>query len=170
MKKDITNLTRELFNDKEVFTFIGFSPQESEIFYLLIQGFSISKIALKLNLSPRKISYIKGRRFHLIPVFVQRKLSYLSKIDLVEINDKIINLNLFLQDYITFFKNQQNIPITNLNLSKRTINSLLAFNIKNTADLILHSSQQLLNGKNIGDKALLEIQIELDRLNLKLKD
>ena len=169
MKKDLTKLTRELFKDPELLVTIGFSRQESTIFFQLIQGQSIAEIANRLNLPYYEVSNIKRNRFHLIPVFLQRKLDQLTCIDLKDIHQKLVTLNQQISGSIQFFKNSQIYSLHELRLSKRTINSLIAYNIKTTEDLLNYDLKTLASIKNIGQKALGEIQKELKRLDLSPK-
>ncbi len=148
---------------------IGFSEKESEIFYHLIQGLPIATIAEKLNLPYREIRNIKSRRFHLIPIFIQRKLHHFTKADLSKINQKLMQLNSLVSSYVDFFKEKQVYRTVELNLSKRTINALIASNIRNTAELTNYSIKELLSIKSIGNKSIREIQEELERLDLVLK-
>ena len=169
MKKEIDKLTREIFNNQHLLTSIGFSKQESEIFYYLIQGLSISDIAQRLELPYREVRKIKNKRFHLIPVFLQRKLTQFSKFDLSNINLKLVQLNTVLSKHIEIFKSTQVYALKELNLSKRTLNSLIASNIHTTEDLTKYSKHHLMGLKNIGDTSIQEIIIVLDQLNLSLR-
>ncbi|MEM9821783.1 MAG: DNA-directed RNA polymerase subunit alpha C-terminal domain-containing protein [Bacteroidota bacterium] len=166
MKKDLTKLTRELFKDPELLINIGFSKRESTIFYQLIQGQSIAEIANRMDLPYYEVSYIKRQRFHLIPVFLQRKLDQLSSVDFEGIQRSLLALNQQIVNSIHLFKNSQVYSISELRLSKRTINSLIAYNIKTTEDLLSYNLKELAGVKNIGQKALKEIELELKRLKL----
>ena len=126
MKKEIKNLTQEIFRDRELLRYIGFSQQEAEIFYHLIQGESITQIAKALKLSPYHIRKIRNQKFH-------------------------------------------SIPIGELFISKRTINALIAGGIKNTNQLCERSSRELMLFRNIGIKAVKEIEEALEKQSLSLR-
>lgn len=170
MKKEIDRLTREIFKDQHLLASIGFTPQEAEIFYYLIQGVSISEISKRLELPYREVRNIKNKRFHLIPVFLQRKLSQFAKFDLSTINMKLVQLNSFLSSHIEYFKTTQVYNIKELNLSKRTLNSLIASNIHTTDDLAKYSKRSLKGLKNIGDKSIQEIISVLEYLDIPFKE
>lgn len=169
MKKDVRNLVLDLFNDKGLLASIGFTEEESEILYDLIHGTPISKISEKLDLPYRTIANIKNRRLHLIPIFIRRKLNHLTKFDLSKINTKLLELDALVGEYIDLFEKIQIYKIQELNLSKRVVNSLIAFNIKDTNDLKSYSRKELLDVKNIGLNAIQEIETELSKLNIQLR-
>ncbi len=170
MKKDISNLLLTIFEDKKTFLSLGFSQQEADIFYLLIKGVPIDTIARDLAISSYSIRQIKRRRFHLIPSLLQKKLSFLSEENLTSINEKLSDLEVCINNYLAFYKHFQNRELSVLHLSTRTINALKAGNIKNIQALTTVSRKELLLFKNLGRKAVIEIEIALAKLNLELKN
>ncbi|MEM8907539.1 MAG: DNA-directed RNA polymerase subunit alpha C-terminal domain-containing protein [Bacteroidota bacterium] len=169
MKKEIEALTYALFKDKQLLVSIGFSKAEAEILYSFIRGNSISKISRQLNLPYYKVASIKNTRLYLVPIFLRRRLRQLTQLDLSEINKRLIELDHSLTIYLRFFEQLQVYEIKELKLSRRTINALIASNIKNTDDLKSYSRKELRLLKKIGAKAVAEIEAELLRLNLNLK-
>ena len=170
MKKSISYILTEVFKDKAIFTDIGFSNLESEVFYHLMQGHSISHTAEQLNLSSSLIKKIKDRRFHLVPQFIRRRLSYLSDNNISLINQKLSELELLIAAYFNFFEQFKIKRIGELELSSRVVNSLTAAGIKSIQDLIVLNDKDLLKIKNLGRKSINEIKAELSKLNLSLRE
>ena len=166
MKKDITKLIRELFNDPQLLMNLGFSQRESQIFHNLIQGASITEISVKMSLPYYEVNNIKNKRFHLIPIFLQRKLDQLASIDVEGFHQKLLELNQQLSLSIDYFNRTRVYEVHELNLPKRVINSLVAQNIKSTDQLLQYNRKELLQIKNIGEPAIVEIDRELKRLHL----
>ena len=61
------------------------------------------------------------------------------------------------------------IKIKDLDLSVRSMNCLMAADIKTVGELMKHTPQQLIDYGNFGLKSLNEIQEVLNELGLKLK-
>ena len=169
MKKEIETLIRDLFRDRKLLINIGFSKVESDVLYHLIHGNSLTKISKQLNLPYQKVSHIKNSRLFLIPIFLRRKLNHLTKLDLSQINVKLLEMDQLISSYLDFFGKLQVYEVKELNLSKRTINILTAANIRNTNDLGSYSRAELLRIKKLGQKSVTEIELELTRLNLGLR-
>ena len=170
MKKDIKNLTQEIFRDRELLKFIGFSQQEADIFYSLIQGESITQIASTLKLSPYNIRKIRNHKFHLIPVLMHRKIALTKELSLTKIYHQLFELDTMISQSISIFKKFHSIPIRELSISKRTINALVAGGIKNTDQLCERSGRELLLFKNIGTKGVKEIEVALEKECLSLRE
>ena len=169
MKKEIKNLTQEIFRDRELLRYIGFSQQEAEIFYHLIQGESITQIAKALKVSPYHIRKIRNQKFHLIPILMHRKISLTKELSLTKIYHQLFTLDAMISESISIFKNFHSIPIGELFISKRTVNALIAGGIKNTNQLCERSSRELLLFRNIGTKAVKEIEEALEKECLSLR-
>ena len=170
MKRDIDHLTKQIFKDKTVLLALGFTPLEAEIFYDVIKGMPISKIAERLKMPYREVRNIKIKRFHLISVLLQRKIDQISKIDFDDLTLKLNKLHEVLNNYVTAIGNGPSFIIEDLGLDRRTLNALRACNVKNTDDLISYSANELLAVKNIGKKAIKAIETALSDLDLKLKE
>ena len=170
MKKEIKNLTQEIFRDRELLRYIGFSQQEAEIFYHLIQGESITQIAKTLKASPYHIRKIRNEKFHLIPVLIHRKITLTKELSLTKIYHQLFALDILISESISTFKKFHSIPINELLISRRTINALIAGGIKNTDQLCERSPSELLLFRNIGAKAIKEIKEALKKQCLVLRD
>ncbi len=169
MKRDIQHLVRTLFRDQQLLESIGFTPTESQVLFKIIQGRTVAQAAQQVGLSINKVRYIKQKKLPLVPLFLQRKLQQIGQFDLRQVQEKLLELHQVIVEYLDAFQQTNVYEISELQLSRRTINSLSAFNIKNTLDLCAHSSTELKTIKNIGDKAIQEIETELERLHLRLK-
>ena len=168
MKKNASILITEIFKDKSVFLDIGFSKLESEVFYYLIKGNTLIEIADKLKIPLNSIRRIKDRRFHLIPVFIRRQLSYLNASNLEEINKTLVKFDILIKGYLDHLNYHHLNRINELNLSSRTVNALFAGNIKTVQELSEITVQELRKFKNLGNKSIIEIENELSKLGLSL--
>ena len=170
MKKNIKNLTQEIFKDRELLSYIGFSQMEAEIFHSLIQGKSIKTIAEGLQVSPYKIRKIRKQKFHLIPVLIRRKMTLIWEFPLTEIYEQLSNLDLLISGSMETLRKFYLTPIHDLEISTRTINALIAGGIKDTDQLCTQTPEDLLLLRNIGKKAIKEISIALAQYGLHLKE
>jgi len=168
MKKEIKNLTQKIFREREFLIQIGFSEQESEIFHRLIHGESITDIAVTLNLSPYQIRKTRNQKFHLIPILMHQKLALIRDLPLKDIYQQLFRLDAMISESMNTFRTFHIIPIQNLHLSKRAKNALIGAGIKHTNQLCQQSPTALLTLRNIGTKTILEIEIALEKLGLKL--
>ncbi len=169
MKKDIKHLTQEIFKDKQLFLSIGFNANESEVFQYLIQGNSIAEIAEKLNVSANAIRNIRNRRLHLIPNYLKRKITNCDNFNVAEIYQTLYDLNNLITNAITLLSQTQVYDLKELNLSRRTINSLYASNIKTSEKLTQYTIKELKQLNNIGDQAIKEVETALAKINLTLR-
>ena len=169
MKKDIKNLTQEIFKNRELLRHIGFSQQETEIFYNLIQGKSITTIAEALNLSPYQIRKIRNQKFHLIPIFMRQKIALIRALPLTKIYQQLAALEVVISDSITSFKKFYTVPIQDLSISRRTANALMAGGIKTANQLCEYTPEELLILRNIGEKAIIEIEAALEEQGFCLR-
>lgn len=170
MKKNISFLVAELFKDKSVFLDMGFNGLEAEVFYYLMNGHSIAKISEILEVPLSKIRKIKDRKFHLVPIYMRRKLSYMNTTQVDKFNTLLLELNTVLKDYFLFFNNPATKQVRELNISERTINALFMQNIKTIAELAQLTIEDLSAIKNLGEKGITELQIALAQLGLALRE
>ena len=170
MKKDIKNLTQEIFKDRELLNYIGFSQKEAEIFYDLIQGKSINAIAENLGVSPYQIRKLKKQKFHLIPIFMRRKMTLVWEFPLTEIYEQLSNLDELISDSVETLRKFYLTPLNELPISTRTFNALVAGGIKDTDQLCAQTAEDLLRFRSIGKKAIKEISTALEQYGLSLKE
>ncbi|MEO1513485.1 MAG: DNA-directed RNA polymerase subunit alpha C-terminal domain-containing protein [Bacteroidota bacterium] len=170
MKREVKKLIRLLFRDKEFFESIGFSTEESVVFFSLLNGKSTSSISHEMGLSIHKVRHIKRERFHLIPLFIHRKLEQISREGRSQVRDNLQQMEQLVSDCLQQFRRMQEYSIHELSLSRRTVNALVAHRIQNTRNLLQYSRSDLLAIRNIGEEALREIEMELSRLGLDLLD
>ena len=170
MKKDIKKLVKEIFKDEVFFEALGFTFQESRLLHLLVNGESVSTIATELDLSYSVVNSMKSRSLYLLPIYMHRKLTAVNTSDFKTINTQLLNLNESINSYLLQLGQNNVYDVRELNLSKRTINALIASNIKNTNDILGLSKKGLMQIKNLGTHGFCEIEKELVRLNLRLKD
>ncbi|MEM9920810.1 MAG: DNA-directed RNA polymerase subunit alpha C-terminal domain-containing protein [Bacteroidota bacterium] len=169
MKRDIRYLLEAIFPDAQQLRKLGFTQKESRIFFDLIKGSSTYEIARRLDISHTEVRRIKNQRFHLIPTFLNRKLNFFDGLHPAHLNRQLNELSHFLQQLTERTRQISTLEVRSMALSTKTINALVAFNIRDTATLCRYSEEELRQVRHIGDKAILEIKQCLQEMNLSLK-
>ncbi|MEL6637856.1 MAG: DNA-directed RNA polymerase subunit alpha C-terminal domain-containing protein [Bacteroidota bacterium] len=170
MKKEISDFLLSIFQDEAFLLKLGLSPQESSIFYQVLNGATLKEIAKQNQQSIKAIKLTKQRCYRLIPLLIRRKVAFFQDSELEKINGKFYELDLLLSRYFDFtHAYNQSRKVKELNLSTRTINALRAYGITDITDLMRTSYEEIAGIHNLGENALMELELELSRFDVYWK-